>query len=195
MVSQETLDRLNRIRMLSDASQRPNSAHRKSRARTASFGCPWRWSHTDHSNIPLPDAGFCSSRPCAPHHLRNRAVSLILASALVLTSVQRYKSALKSFYNAHGASAVIFEISRLSGKGGHAHIQVVPIPKSLENDVEGAFRSEGDRLGLSFEENPDEVLEYVRTTQENYFRVDFGQGKKMVHVIKPGSPFNLQFGR
>ena len=50
----------------------------------------------------------------------------------------------------------MFEISRLSGKGGHAHVQVVPVPTQLSSQVEEAFKSDGEQLVILFEENADE---------------------------------------
>ena len=40
----------------------------------------------------------------------------------------------------HGAAAVCFEVGRLSAKGGHAHVQVVPVPNKLAGAVEDVFR-------------------------------------------------------
>ena len=84
-----------------------------------------------------------------------------------------------------------FEIARLSGKGGHAHVQVVPVPNSLVHKVEEVFRQEGTQAGIEFEPDPEAAL----SGNENYFRVDLPDGKKLVHLLRPGRPFNLQFGR
>lgn len=85
-------------------------------------------------------------------------------------------------------------MARLTGKGGHAHVQVVPIPDSFSaDDVEAAFRSHGERVGIMFEENADTALESAQ--HQNYFRVELPSGKKLVHLMKLGVPFDLQFGR
>ena len=36
---------------------------------------------------------------------------------------------------------VSFEVGRVSAKGGHAHVQVVPVPHSLADKVEEADRA------------------------------------------------------
>lgn len=75
-------------------------------------------------------------------------------------------------------------------------MQVVPVPNSLIDKVESMFKSEGERMGIFFEENASEALESARSSQENYFRVDLPDGRMMVHLLRQGAaPFNLQFGR
>ena len=54
---------------------------------------------------------------------------------------------------------VFFEVGRLSTKGGHAHVQSVPIPMKLKDDVEKAFLHEGRMQGIDFEGEPDAALE------------------------------------
>jgi len=102
----------------------------------------------------------------------------------------RTKNALKKCYAAHGAALVAFETARLSGKGGHAHIQVVPIPLRFEEVVEETFRKEP---GVEWESNPDDALKEAENTKSSYFRVDLPGGQKLVHIIR--GRFDLQFGR
>ena len=61
-------------------------------------------------------------------------------------------------YAKHGAAAVCFEVGRLSAKGGHAHVQVVPVPNKLKNAVEDVFREEGRASNITFQDDPDEAL-------------------------------------
>jgi CWF19-like protein 1 len=106
----------------------------------------------------------------------------------------RFKSALRACFAKYKTSPVTFEVARLTGKGGHAHVQVVPIPNSFPaDDVEAAFRDHGQRIGITFEEDADTALE--TSQHQNYFRVELPNGKKLVHLMKPGVPFDLQFGR
>lgn len=42
----------------------------------------------------------------------------------IIAEIEKYKSALRDCYASFGASMISFEVGRLSGKGGHAHIQV-----------------------------------------------------------------------
>ncbi|TDL24935.1 hypothetical protein BD410DRAFT_801670 [Rickenella mellea] len=113
----------------------------------------------------------------------------------IVSEVEKYKSALRAFYAKHSCVSVTFEVAILSGKGGHAHVQAVPIPLSLSSKIEEAFRHEGARTGIQWEEDPDDALASAAGGRANYFRVDLPDGKKMVHVITQELPFSIQFGR
>ena len=91
--------------------------------------------------------------------------------------------------------AVFFEVARLRQKGGHAHIQAVPIPLSLQDKVESAFIEDGRMQGIDFEGRPEEALASCSNGRGSYFRVDLPNGNMMVHVLKDQVPFSLQFGR
>lgn len=105
----------------------------------------------------------------------------------------RYKSALHAFYSKHGSVMVVFEVGRLSAKGGHAHVQAVPIPHHLKDKVEEAFINEGQKFGVDFEPDPESALESCSNGRGGYFRVDLPDGRKLVHLIK--DHFSIQFGR
>lgn len=111
--------------------------------------------------------------------------------------VDRYKSALRAFYAKHHSHPVSFEVGRLSAKGGHAHIQVVPIPTSISaSTILDTFAKEGQRLGIDFEiQEPDTTDERTPAGDRGYFRVDLPDGRKMVHWLRDGVPFGVQFGR
>ena len=98
-------------------------------------------------------------------------------------------------YAKHGAAAVCFEVGRMSAKGGHAHVQVVPVPNKLKGAVEDVFRQEASAANVAFEEDPDEALQSVAGGRGGYFRVDLPDGKKLVHLIRDHGPFSIQFGR
>jgi hypothetical protein len=91
----------------------------------------------------------------------------------------------------HGSVCVFFEVGRLSMKGGHAHVQAVPIPHRLKDKVENAFLSEGQAIGVEFEVEADAPLD----PNSSYFRVDLPNGKRIVHLIRDRGPFSVQFGR
>lgn len=55
------------------------------------------------------------------------------------------------------------------------------------------FRAEGEKTGVIFEDDPQKVL--AAGVTDNYLRVGLPNGEYLVHLIKPGQPFNLQFGR
>src|SRR5215472_16799878 len=93
------------------------------------------------------------------------------------------------------SAAVFFEVGRLSAKGGHAHVQVLPIPLKLKNAVESAFLTEGRKLGIEFEEKPEAALRACVDGAQSYFAVDLPDRRTMVHLLKDRGPFNVQFGR
>ena len=103
----------------------------------------------------------------------------------------RYKVALRAFFAKHGCAGVFFEVGRLSVKGGHAHVQAVPVPRRLQDKVEEAFVREGRALGIEFEPDTGAPLD----SQLSYFKVDLPDGKRMVHLMRDRVPFSIQFGR
>ncbi|KAG8743990.1 hypothetical protein FRC10_011064 [Ceratobasidium sp. 414] len=111
----------------------------------------------------------------------------------IISEVEQYKSALRSMFSKYGAVAVTFEVARLSGRGGHAHIQVVPVPMDKAGRVEDAFRARAEMEGIRWESDPEAALEGAKRGGGNYFRVDLPDGRRMISLIR-GS-FNLQFGR
>jgi hypothetical protein len=114
---------------------------------------------------------------------------------MFISVLDRYKSALREMYARHRSVPVIFEVGRLSWKGGHLHMQVVPVPLRLKDKVQDAFVREGRALGIDFEEDPDVALEACADGRRGYFRVDLPDGRKMVHLMKDNVPFGIQFGR
>ncbi|KAJ4478504.1 CwfJ C-terminus 1-domain-containing protein-like protein [Lentinula aciculospora] len=116
----------------------------------------------------------------------------------IVEETEKYKLSLRNFYAKHSCHPVFFEISRLNARGGkgvHAHVQCVPIPQSIKSEnVEEAFLSQGRSQGIDFEEDADGALR-LSAGGGGYFRVDLPDGKKIVHLMKPGVPFGIQFGR
>ncbi len=114
-------------------------------------------------------------------------------NAAYTPSHPRYQAALRALYAKHGATAVFFEMGRVSSKGGHTHIQAVPVPLSLEDRVESAFRDEGRLHGIDFD--VEEGGAPNSESGEGYFRVELPDGRRLVHRISSGLPFSVQFGR
>ncbi|KAG9021845.1 hypothetical protein FRB95_001263 [Tulasnella sp. JGI-2019a] len=141
----------------------------------------------------VPGGGHVLIIPIS-HYPTLQAVPAELAIP-VISEIERYKSALRGVYAKYGCVAVALEVARLSGRGGHAHIQVIPVPETLADQVEQQFLKDGKAAGLGWEDDADAALEHAAKTNGNYFKVDLPDGKKMVHVMKPGQPFSLQFGR
>jgi hypothetical protein len=110
----------------------------------------------------------------------------------IISELESYKSALRACYASYGAVPVTFEVGRLSGRGGHAHVQIVPVPQDLTSKVADAFRIAGEKQGLDWEVEPERALARVGSTG-NYFKVECPDGTKMVHLLKGN--FDLQFGR
>jgi hypothetical protein len=91
---------------------------------------------------------------------------------------------------------VSFEVARVSAKGGHAHVQVVPVPQSLADKVEETFVNEGKRMGLEPEEDLQGALAACADGKKSYFKVDLPDGRTMMWLFDgAGRAFSLQFGR
>ncbi|KAG2217557.1 hypothetical protein INT45_006724, partial [Circinella minor] len=102
--------------------------------------------------------------------------------------IKNYKNALQSLYAEYGQNMLVFELSRNSFMG-HAHLQIIPIPKektdAIEEIAQQAAKQEGFELTDQLPTNPD----------INYFKLELPNGKSLVHIIQPRERFNLQFGR
>lgn len=80
-------------------------------------------------------------------------------------------------------------------KGGHAHVQAVPIPEKMKEDVKTAFLEQGRMQGIDFEEDPVAAMESCQNGRGSYFKVELPDGGTMVHLLKDHVPFSIQFGR
>ncbi|WVQ85626.1 hypothetical protein IAT38_007792 [Cryptococcus sp. DSM 104549] len=110
----------------------------------------------------------------------------------IISELEGFKSSLRACYANYGAVPVSFEVGRLTGRGGHAHVQIVPVPKELADKVEESFRIAGEKQGIDWEAEPERALARAGAGG-NYFKVECPDGKKMVHLLKGN--FDLQFGR
>lgn len=91
---------------------------------------------------------------------------------------------------------VSFEVAKVSAKGGHAHVQVVPVPESLADKVEEAFIKEAKKTGLELERDPQGALKSCADGKKSYFRLDLPNGRMVVWLTdNAGRSFSLQFGR
>lgn len=98
-------------------------------------------------------------------------------------------------YAKYNCVPVVFEVGRLSAKGGHVHMQVVPVPRQLKDKIEEIFVQEGRLQGIEFEEDPEVALSICANGKGSYFRVDLPDERKLVHLMKESVPFSVQFGR
>lgn len=144
----------------------------------------------------------CSSQLQEPHPANTQIIPIAHHPTLlsipaqdamdIISEVEAYKSALRACYATYGAVPVSFEVGRLAGRGGHAHVQVVPVPKELGGQVADAFRKAGAASGLDWEDEPERALARVGPAG-NYFKVECPDGTRLVHLLKGN--FDLQFGR
>ncbi|PPQ98832.1 hypothetical protein CVT24_003386 [Panaeolus cyanescens] len=113
----------------------------------------------------------------------------------ILEETERYTDAVKKMFAKYGCAAVSFEVGRLTAKGGHAHVQIVPVPQRLQSKVEDAFIAEGRATGVEFEADGDAALASCANGKGSYFKVELPDGRKLVHLMRDHGPFNIQFGR
>lgn len=61
----------------------------------------------------------------------------------VVAELEKYKSAIRRMFDNYDQDLVLFEVSRESFNGlTHAHIQLVPVPKSKSDQVEKVIREQ-----------------------------------------------------
>lgn len=149
--------------------------------------------HPVNNQFRVPGGGHVLIVPIT-HYPTYSTIPSDLAPS-ILEETEQYKTSLQAMYAKHGSCAVVFEVGRLSAKGGHAHVQAVPIPLSLKDKVEQAFITEGRQLGIDFEPDPEAAMEACAGGKGSYFKVDLPDGRKMVHLMKDHIPFSIQFGR
>jgi hypothetical protein len=125
----------------------------------------------------------------------SNSVGMILTQAFDVSPFTRLKTSLGAMYAKFGCAVLFFEVGRLSMKGGHAHVQAVPIPLRLKDKIEETFLREGRTQGIDFEEDPDAAMASCANGRGSYFKVDLPDGRKMVHLLKDHIPFSIQFGR
>lgn len=85
----------------------------------------------------------------------------------------------------------------------YVRAQICPIPASLATQAEKVFLEQGSKFNYDFEEVSDPSTFHSRAAgpggdgeeRTEYFKVDLPGGQSLVHWIKPGTPFSLQFGR
>jgi hypothetical protein len=110
----------------------------------------------------------------------------------LLNEMDKYKAILRDYYLAHGNKKIIcFETyGGFDGKKyRHMHIQVVPIPDTIEQNVESSFIAEAEKNGLILSDYPTDF-------HEAYIRVELVNGNTLIFTKKdPEVRFNFQLGR
>ncbi|CEP11700.1 hypothetical protein [Parasitella parasitica] len=108
----------------------------------------------------------------------------------LVAEMEKYKSAIRRLFAQYDQDMVLFEVSRDSFRGmSHAHIQVVPIPKSKSDQVEKVAKEQAALAGM------DVTGHLPQNPEVPYFRIELPNGESIVHLIRPKERFNLQFGR
>lgn len=134
--------------------------------------------------------------------IEHHACSLDLAPS-ALDEVDRYMSALSSYFASQGKAMVGFErFMRLKKSGGnHCHINVIGMSLENANTAKSAFVNAAKRQGHSFTEvhekgihaTQDAIREIVGDGE--YFCAILPDGSRLVHPIQYGERHPLSFGR
>lgn len=146
---------------------------------------------TEDSDDPpqIPGGGHCLIIPI--HHCNTPYALDIEIGQPTIDEIEEVKGKFERLFGEFNAAPVFFELSRQSGRGGHNHVQVVPVPQHRLAELENFMIGEAQKQGFSFEANGADAVKNL--AGRNYFRVDLPGGKKLVHFMR--GPFNVQFGR
>jgi len=106
-----------------------------------------------------------------------------------------WKNGLASFFDTLDMYPVFSELYISRGDKNHFHIQVVPVPKSIDvQTVQEAFESVGNQFRMKFNfSNYFHFLIESVGLQEDYFYVQIGDNKRLVCRLQNHIPFS--FGR
>ncbi|CAG8446700.1 12725_t:CDS:10 [Cetraspora pellucida] len=106
--------------------------------------------------------------------------------------MEKYKSALKRFFQDCGAGMVSFEISYFGRKQQHHHVQFVPVPFEHDSEkIRDAFLEEANSDDLKFHQ----IQASTAIVPVNYFKVDLPDGSSLIHEIAMNEQFDVQYGR
>uniref|UniRef100_A0A8C2Z6V9 CWF19-like protein 1 n=1 Tax=Cyclopterus lumpus TaxID=8103 RepID=A0A8C2Z6V9_CYCLU len=132
-----------------------------------------------------------------PHHMLILPIghyqSVVELSSEVLLEMEKYKSALKSFYKSKGERCVLFERNYRSQ---HLQLQVVPVPldRCTTEDIKEAFMVQAQEQQMEMMEIPEHTdLKQIAPPGTPYFYVELDSGEKLYYRIQKHFP--LQFGR
>nr|XP_040030290.1 CWF19-like protein 1 [Gasterosteus aculeatus aculeatus] len=119
--------------------------------------------------------------------------SVVELGSEVLEEMERYKAALKSFYQSRGERCVLFERNYRSQ---HLQLQVVPVPlaRCTTEDIKEAFMVQAQEQQMELMEIPEHTdLKQIAPPRTPYFYVELDSGEKLYYRIQKHFP--LQFGR
>ncbi|XP_034019142.1 CWF19-like protein 1 [Thalassophryne amazonica] len=132
-----------------------------------------------------------------PHHVLILPIghyqSVVDLSSEVVEEMEKYKSALRSFYRSKGERCVLFERNYRSQ---HLQLQVVPVPmdRCTTDDIKEAFMVQAQDQQMELMEIPEHTdLKQIAPPGTPYFYVELDSGEKLFYRIQKHFP--LQFGR
>jgi diadenosine tetraphosphate (Ap4A) HIT family hydrolase len=98
---------------------------------------------------PVPGGGHLLLIPIT--HYPTFAKIPVESQMDVVAELEKYKSSIRRLFDQYDQDMVLFEVSRESFRGmAHAHIQVVPVPKSKSDQVEKIARDQAALAGIDF---------------------------------------------
>ncbi|XP_023141358.2 CWF19-like protein 1 [Amphiprion ocellaris] len=119
--------------------------------------------------------------------------SVVDLSSEVVEEMEKYKSAMRSFYKSKGQRCVLFERNYRSQ---HLQLQVVPVPldRCTTEDIKEAFTVQAQEQQMELMEIPEHTdLKQIAPPGTPYFYVELDSGEKLFYRIQKHFP--LQFGR
>uniref|UniRef100_A0A3B5A154 CWF19-like protein 1 n=1 Tax=Stegastes partitus TaxID=144197 RepID=A0A3B5A154_9TELE len=132
-----------------------------------------------------------------PHHVLILPIghyqSVVDLSSEVVEEMEKYKSALRSFYKSKGERCILFERNYRSQ---HLQLQVVPVPldRCTTDDIKEAFVVQAQEQQMELMEIPEHTdLKQIAPPGTPYFYVELDSGEKLFYRIQKHFP--LQFGR
>uniref|UniRef100_A0A1A7WIS1 CWF19-like protein 1 n=1 Tax=Iconisemion striatum TaxID=60296 RepID=A0A1A7WIS1_9TELE len=135
--------------------------------------------------------------PLTPRHVLILPIghyqSVVELSSEVVEEMEKYKSALRSFYKSKGERCVLFERNY---KSQHLQLQVVPVPldRCTTEDIKEAFTVQAQEQQIELMEIPEHTdLKQIAPPGTPYFYVELDSGEKLFYRIQKHFP--LQFGR
>lgn len=138
--------------------------------------------------FPVPGGGHILIIPIS-HRPTLRSLPPSEATS-TLNEVEKYKTALTSFFATYGCSPIFFEVAKRMLHGVHAQLHTLPIPNSIPlEEVEQALVQTGKQTRIELLE------EDLGETTDNYMQIELPGGKRLVHIMDDGTRFPLQFVR
>ncbi|XP_001513071.2 CWF19-like protein 1 [Ornithorhynchus anatinus] len=119
--------------------------------------------------------------------------SVVDLSAEVVEELEKYKAAVRKFFQSRGKRCVLFERNYRSH---HLQLQIVPVPLDLctTEDIKEAFIVQAQEQQIELLEIPEHSdIKQIVQPGVPYFYVELDTGEKLFHRIKKNFP--LQFGR